>query len=74
MPLDDSQARRFQKPAPELLRRLSDGTGIPVGLLEQMTWTRVWDRLMEGMRQYAATPEGQAALAGFSSKQLSQNL
>jgi hypothetical protein len=54
---DDSQARRFQEPTPELLQRLSDGTGIPVGLLEQMTLLRIWERLMNEMRQYAETPE-----------------
>ena len=73
IPADDSQARRFQEPTPELLRRLSDGTGIPVGLLEQMTLPRIWNRLMDEMRQYAETPEGQAELEGFSNQRLSQN-
>ena len=73
IPANDSQARRFQEPAPELLRLLSDGTGIPVGLLEQMTLSQMWDRLMEELRQYAATPEGQAELEGFTSTWLSQN-
>lgn len=73
IPADDSQARRFQEPTPELLRRLSDGTGIPVGLLEQMTLPRIWNRLMDEIRQYAETPEGQAELEGFSNQRLSQN-
>lgn len=62
---DDSQARQFKEPTPELLRRLSDGTGISVGQLEQMTLSRIWNRLMDEMRQYSETPEGQAKLEGF---------
>ena len=73
IPADDSQARRFQEPTPELLRRLSDGTGIPVELLEQMTLLRIWNRLMDEMRQYAETPEGRAELEGFTNRRLSQN-
>jgi hypothetical protein len=73
IPADDSQARRFQEPAPEILRRLSDGTGIPVGLLEQMTLLRVWKRLMDEMEQYAATPEGQAEFESIANHWLSQN-
>lgn len=73
IPADDSQARRFREPTPELLQRLSDGTGIPVDVLEQMTWQRIWDRLMDEMRQYVETPEGQAELEDFLSRRLSQN-
>jgi len=73
IPVDDSQARRFQEPTPEILRRLSDGTGIPVGLLEQMTLLRVWNRLMDEMQEYAATPEGQAEFESISNHWLSQN-
>jgi len=73
IPADDNQARQFQEPAPELLLRLSKGTGIPVEMLEQMTWPRIWNRLMEETRQYAATTKGQTELEGFSNKRLSQN-
>lgn len=73
IPADDSQARRFQEPTPELLQRLSDGTGISVGLLEQMTLSRILHRLMEEIRQYAETPEGRAELENFTNRRLSQN-
>lgn len=73
IPADDSQARQFREPTPELLQRLSDGTGIPVSVLEQMTWQRIWNRLMDEMRQYLDTPEGQAELDDFLSRRLSQN-
>ena len=73
IPTDDSQARRFQEPTQELLRRLSDGTGIPVRELEKMTLQHVWGQLMDEMRLYAATPEGQAELEKISNRWLSQN-
>jgi hypothetical protein len=73
IPADDSQARRFQEPTPELLQRLSDGTGISVGLLEQMTLSRILHRLMEEIRQYTETPEGRAELENFTNRRLSQN-
>lgn len=69
----DSQARRFKEPAPELLRRLFEGTGVPVGQLVPMTWQHVWDRLMDATREYAATPEGQAELEGISTQWFSLN-
>ena len=70
---NDSKARRFQEPTPALLRRLSDGTGIPVSQLEQMTLQHVWEKLMDEMRQYAETPEGQAELKRVSTHEVSQN-
>lgn len=74
IPILDSQARRLKEPAPELLQRLSDGTGIPIEQLEQMTLQHIWDRLMEEMNQYAATPEGQAEFDRISNQfKLSQN-
>jgi hypothetical protein len=66
IPVDDSQARRFHEPTLELLHRLSDGTGVPVELLEQMTFPFVWNRLMDEMGRFAATPEGRAELAAIS--------
>jgi hypothetical protein len=73
IPIGDSYARRFKKPAPEVLRRLSDGTGVSIGLLEEMDLPRIWGRLMEEMARYAATPEGRAEIERYSSKRLSQN-
>ena len=73
IPANDCQARLFDEPTPELLRRLSDGTGVSVGHLEQMTFTRVWSRLINEIDRYAATPEGQAALGAFLSQWPSQN-
>jgi len=73
IPVGDCQARRFQKSTPDLLLRLSDGTGVSVAQLEQMTWRLIWDRLMEEMHLYAATPEGQAEVERISNQRLSQN-
>ena len=52
IPIVDSQSRRFQKPTPELLLRLSNGSGIAVGVLEQMTLECIWARQMEELRQF----------------------
>jgi hypothetical protein len=73
IPADDSQARRFHEPTPELLRQLSDGIGIPVGQLEQMTLPRIFKRLVEELGKFAETPEGRAALENFANRRLSQN-
>lgn len=51
IPVEDGESRRFQKPTPELLQRLSNGSGIAVDVLEQMTLERIWARLMEELRQ-----------------------
>lgn len=61
--VDDSQARHMQNPTSDILRRLSEGTGISVAQLELMTWPCIWERLLAEMSQYTATSEGQAALA-----------
>ena len=55
-----------REPARAVLQRLSDGTGIPVEQLEQMTFERSWDRLMDELRRIAATPEGRAVLERYS--------
>jgi hypothetical protein len=68
IPAGDSLARQFEQPAPELLQRLSNGTGIPVEQLEQMTRPLVWRRIMEEMNHYAATPEGQAELDALTQR------
>jgi hypothetical protein len=73
IPVADSRARQFQAPTPELLQRLSTGTGISVELLEQMTWRRVWDRLMDKVRQYVETAEGKAALELVANRRLVGN-
>ncbi len=74
MPVNDRRARRFLEPTPEVLRRLSDGTGVSVGHLEQMVLSRFWPRLLNEINQYAATPEGKVALKDLLSPRLSQNL
>jgi len=50
-----------------------DGTGISIALLEQMTWRRVWDRLMDKVRQYVETPEGKAAVESAANRRLTEN-
>lgn len=74
IPRRDCQARWFREPAPDLLQRLSDGTGVPVAHLEQMILANVWARLLDALRQFAATPEGEAELARVAGRRLSQNL
>jgi len=66
IPIADSQARTLREPARAVLQRLSDGTGIPVEQLEQMTLERSWDRLMDELRRIAATPDGWAVLERYS--------
>jgi len=51
IPIEDRQSRLFNKPTTELLQCLSDGTGIAVGVLEQMTFERIWTRQMEELRK-----------------------
>lgn len=73
IPRHDRQARWFREPAPDVLQRLSDGTGVPVAHLEQMTLAHVWVRLLDELRQFAATPEGEAELERLIGQRLSQN-
>ena len=63
----------IRKPAPDVLQRLSDGTGVPVAHLEPMTLAHVWVRLLDQLRQFAATPEGEAELERLIGQRLSQN-
>jgi hypothetical protein len=60
IPLADTEARSFGSPAPEVLWRLSAGTGIPVERFEQMTFAHTWQRLLEELDACIATPEGRA--------------
>jgi hypothetical protein len=46
IPVTDSEARRFKEPSPELLQRLSEGTGVPVDRLAKMTWQHIWAQLV----------------------------
>lgn len=32
----------FQEPVPDVLRRLSDGTGVPIDQFAEMIWHQVW--------------------------------
>jgi hypothetical protein len=73
IPCRDRQARWFREPAPDVLQRLADGTGVPVAHLEQMTSAQVWARRLDELRQFAATPEGEAELARPLGRGLSQN-
>jgi hypothetical protein len=52
----------FEAPAPEVLRSLSEGTGVPVEQLAAMSLRQVWQRLMEELERLAATPDGRAEL------------
>jgi len=73
IPRRDRQARWFREPAPDVLQRLSDGTGVPVVYLEQMTLPRVWARLLDELRQFAATPEGQAEWERLTGRRVSHH-
>jgi hypothetical protein len=73
IPITDGEARRFREPTPELLRRLSDGTGIPVVQLEQMTFQRTLNRMLEELGRFAETPDGRAWLEKLSAKRFFEN-
>ena len=60
IPIEDGQSRLFREPTTELLRRLSDGSGIAVDVLEQMTLARIWDRQMEELRQSIETTDAKS--------------
>lgn len=63
IPIQDNETRSFQEAKPlELLQRLSDGTGIPVAELEQMTYGKIWSKIMDELDRWAETPEGMAWL------------
>ncbi len=51
IPIEDNEARQFYKPTKEVLQRLSDGSGIAIDVLEQMTFERLWNRQMEKLAE-----------------------
>ena len=57
IPIEDGQSRLFREPTIEVLQRLSNGSGIAVDVLEQMTLARIWDRQMEELRQSMETTD-----------------
>jgi hypothetical protein len=71
--VNDSEARRFREPTPELLRRLSDGTGISIDQLEQMTFQRTLNRMLEEFGRFVETPDGRAWLEQISTKRFFEN-
>ncbi len=73
IPIADGEARSFGNPAPEVLWRLSAGTGIPVAQLEQMTLAHIWHRLITELETCTATPEGRAWVEQMTGRPLSQN-
>lgn len=74
IPISDSQARRFQEPTLEVLQRLSNGTGVSVEQLGQMTLQNIWNRLMEEASQYMETPAGKEELERMTNQSLSHKL
>jgi len=73
IPIADGEARSFSSPAPEVLTRLSAGTGIPVAHLEQMTLARTWQGLLTELDACMATPEGRAWVEQMTGTLLSRN-
>lgn len=73
IPRADSETRQFKKPSPEILSRLSEGTGIPVDQLEQMSLWRLFNRLLKGHKEYLSVPESYAKFASFFNGNFSQN-
>ena len=73
IPVADGEARSFDSPAPEVLWRLSAGTGIPVAQFEQMTVACTWQRLIKEVEACIATPEGRAWVEQLTGRRLSQN-
>lgn len=57
IPIGDSELRRFRKPTSELLQLLSNGSGLAIDVLEQMTFECIWKRQMEELRQLMETTE-----------------
>lgn len=73
IPSADGEARSFGNPAPEVLLRLSAGTGIPVERLEQMTLAHIWHGLIEELDACTATPQGRVWVEQMTGTLLSQN-
>jgi hypothetical protein len=57
IPRDENETRQFKEPSPEILSLLSEGTGIPISQLEQMTLSRTFSRLTKELNEYSAVPE-----------------
>lgn len=57
IPIADSQSRRFREPSPELLQRLSHGSGLAIEVLKQMTLDCIWARQMEELPKCMETIE-----------------
>ncbi|MDD1617566.1 MAG: hypothetical protein CG439_2670 [Methylococcaceae bacterium NSP1-2] len=73
IPRADSETRQFKEPSPEILSRLSEGTGIPIDQLEQMTLLRTFSRLTKDLQEYLAVPENYAKFESFFNRNFSQN-
>jgi len=73
IPSADGEARLFGSPAPEVLLRLSTGTGIPVERLEQMTLAHIWHGLIEELDACTATPEGRVWVEQMTGTLLSRH-
>jgi TniQ len=73
IPVADGEARSFGRPAPEVLWRLSTGTGMPVERLEQMTLAHLWQRLSKELDACMATAEGRAWVEQVTGTLLSRN-
>jgi hypothetical protein len=56
----DSKSRSLAEPSREVLQRLSDGAGIPIEQLEQMTLKQGWSRLQDEFQRIVETSEGRA--------------
>jgi TniQ len=69
----DSETRHFKEPSPEILSRLSDGTGIPVDDLEQISLWRLFNRLLHDQKEYLSITENFAKFASFFNGNFSQN-
>ncbi|WP_411726316.1 TniQ family protein [Methyloglobulus sp.] len=73
IPRADSKTRQFKEPSPEILSRLSEDTGIPIGQLEQMSQWRLFNRLLKDLEKYLAVPENYAKFESFFNRNFSQN-
>lgn len=53
IPPTDEEARKFRQPSLEQLQRLSDGTGVPVDILADMTVARIWENIIREAEKFS---------------------
>ncbi len=65
MSRQDTASMWFENPTPEVLARLSDGTGFSIEKLEDMAGANLHRRIARACEELLSTEEGRAAAAAF---------